>query len=558
MQQTNSNRDWIGKKFSVITSFLLSIVLLPVFSTAANAQVQNEKRVITLTLREAMDLALRNNLDVKVDYYSVKQSEGSYISSKALNDVTFYNNNGWSSSTSVSTGLFGGGTNEIELIPGVGATTTEANVWTMAAGLTERIPSGGIWTIEMGMQTYDSNNRYSYVKPSRDASIKFSFQQPLLKGFGFSFDIPQKDIIISRNNLDISVETLKTKVMNNIYSVISAYWDLVYRQKDLEVKRQSLQLAEDQLRRNKTQVEVGTMAPIEIVSAEASVAQAEQTIIAAEAAVKEGQDNLIQMLYVPKNIEGWNMTIQAVDEPSPEKLETDLAKEIETAYKNRPDMKSVEIDLESKDLQVDVASWSLLPEISFTGSITYKGSGGKFLIYDDPNPFNLNRNVIGSNSVEFTDVFTQIYDMRFPDWSIGLNISFPLFNSQARGELANMKATRTIAKVNMIKKQQEIAGEIRKAVRDVETNYLQIKASEKARILSERQLEAEQKKFDVGSSTNFQVLNYQKDLAAARTIEVQARIAYSLSLYNLQLQTGMLLDKNDIRINPLEDDDILF
>lgn len=537
---------------------LLSVILLPVYANSVFAQEQKSRKEITLSLREALDLALRNNLDIKMDYFSVKQTEGAYISSKALNDINFYNNNSWSSTTRISTGLFSGGTDEIELIPGVGVTTTDTEAWIMTTGLTEKIPTGGTWTIEMQMQTSDSTNRFSYVKPSRDASLQLSFQQPILKGFGFSFDIPQKDIIISRNNLDISLESFKTNVMNNLYNVISAYWNLVYRQKDLEVKKQALQLAEDQLRRNKTQVEVGTMAPIEIVSAEAGVAQAEQAIIAAEAALKEGQDNLIQMLYIPKDMEDWEINLQAVDEPSADKLDTDLTKQIETAYENRPDMKSVKIDMESKDLQVNSATWGLLPNVSLTGSITYNGSGGDFLIYDDDNVFNLDRKVIGSTSVVFGDVFDQIYDRRFADWSVGLNISFPLFNSQARGELANQKAAKTLAKVNLIKKQQEIMAGVRKAVRDVETNYLQIKASEKARILAEKQLEAEQKKFDVGSSTNFQVLTYQKELASAKTAEVQARINYNLSLYYLQFQTGTLLSLNNIAIDPLDEDNINF
>jgi outer membrane protein TolC/type II secretory pathway pseudopilin PulG len=558
MRQVKNYNGRRSTSYKVFVLMLLSVILLPVFSLSINAQEQKSKKEITLTLREAIDLALRNNLDIKLDYFSVKQTEGAYISSKALNDINFYNNNSWSSTTRISTGLFSGGTDEIELIPGVGVTTTDTDAWVMTTGLTEKIPTGGTWTIEMQMQTSDSTNRFSYVKPSRDASLQLSFQQPILKGFGFSFDIPQKDIIISRNNLDISMESFKTNVMNNLYNVINAYWNLVYRQKDLEVKRQALQLAEDQLRRNKTQVEVGTMAPIEIVSAEAGVAQAEQAIIAAEAALKEGQDNLIKMLYIPKNIDDWNFDLQAVDEPSADKIETDLAKQIETAYENRPDIKGVKIDMESKELQVDAASWGLLPNVSLTGSVTYNGSGGDFLIYDDDNVFNLDRHVIGYTSVIFSDVFDQIYNKRFADWSIGLNVSFPLFNSQARGELANQKAARTLAKVNLIKKRQEIIADVRKAVRDVETNYLQIKASEKARILAERQLEAEQKKFDVGSSTNFQVLTYQKELVSAKTAEVQARINYSLSLYNLQLQTGTLLILNDITINPLEEDNINF
>lgn len=537
---------------------LLAVIMLPVFSLTVGAQEQPKKKEITLTLREAIDLALRNNLDIKIDYYSVKQTEGAYISSKSLNDVTFYNNNSWSASTSVSTGVFSGGTNEVELIPGVGAKTTDSDIWSMTTGFRETIPTGGQWTIEMQMRTYDSVNQFNTVNPYRSAAITFGFTQPILKGFGFSFDIPQKSIIISRNNLDMSVESFKVNVMNNLYSVITSYWNLVYRQKDLEVKKQALALAEDQLRRNKTQVEVGTMAPIEIVSAEAGVAQAEQAIIAAEAALKEGQDNLVKMLYVPKDMDSWDMNLVAVDEPSKDKMDTDLNAEIDSAFKNRPDLKSVQKDLESKDLQVSAASWGLLPSVDFVSSITYTGYGGDFLIYDDDNPLNLNRKVIGSNVISYSNVFDQITSTRFPDWSIGLNISFPIFNSAARGELANQKASKILAKVNLVKKQQEIAAEVRKAVRDVETNYLQIKASEKARILAEKTLEAEQKKFDVGSSTNFQVLNYQKDLASVRTVEVQARISYSLSLYYLQLQTGLLLDKNDININPLEDEDITF
>ncbi len=536
-------------KYLATTILILFCCALIAYPLAA-AEGKNVKK---LTLQEALELALKNNLDIKLSVYTVQQSEGRYIQSKALNDIYLSVENSWSASTSVSTSVFGGGVDEVELVPGVGATTTESDFWQMTSSLRETIPTGGTWTASMNITSRDTNNAFASVNPERNANITLSFEQPLLKGFGFSFDVPQKDIIISRNNLEAGLEDFKLSLMQNLYSIISAYWDLVAAQKNLEVAEQSLELANDQLRRNKTQVEVGTMAPIEIVSAERGVAEAEVGIISARADVRNAQETLIKMLYASEENDIWNMRIVATDEPAPEELKVNLESQMETAINNRPELKKRLIELESADLNVKSSFWDMLPEVNVTGSVTSKGTGGEVLIFNTDNPFDPTREVIGSSPVEYSDIFQQITDRQFIDWSVGINVSFQLFNSNARGQHATQKAAETMAKVNLLKAKQDTIAAVRKAVRDLETSYLQIKANEKARILAERQLEAERKKFDVGSSTNFQVLQYVRDLEDARSQEVRARINYNLAIYNLQLETGVLLKENNIFIDPLEE-----
>ncbi|MBN2134633.1 MAG: TolC family protein [Acidobacteria bacterium] len=532
---------------------LLAVMILGPVNSMLLAETGTDE-TIKLTLEQAIELALKNNLDIKVDYQTVKGTEGDYLLSKALNDITFSINGEIGSSTRVNTNLFSGGTDEIELIPGVGASTKDTDSWTFSSSLGQTIPTAGRWVITMGISEQETSDIYDSTNPYRYGYLNFNFTQPLLKGFGFSFDIPQKNIVISRNNLQKGLESFKLSVMNRLYDVINSYWTLVSAQKSLEVAQQALDLAKDQLRQNKIKVEVGTTAPIEIVSAESEVAAREAEIISTEATVKAAQDVLMQKLYAPSDPKAWGKSIVAIDEPTYEEVNIDVQEQINLAFENHPDLKSAKLDLENSKLNVKASSWDLLPELNLTASITATGTGGDFLIFNTTNPLDPDFAVIGKNTVEFSDIFDQVFNGQFINWSVGLEFSFPLFNMSARGTHARYKAAEIIAKVNLTKAEQDLIKDVREAVRNLETSYLSIKAREKARILAERQLEAERKKFDVGTSTNFNVLQYVKFLSDARNAEVAARISYNLALYNLQLKTGILLDQNNIKINPLEDE----
>ncbi len=414
-----------------------------------------------------------------------------------------------------------------------------------SAQISQLIPTGGSFSISLDGYKTNTNRRFTSINPRYGSTLTFNFSQPLLKNFGFK--VSRREIIIARNSHDISENQLKRVLQETIYSVEEAYWNLVHSIENLKVRQQSLKLAQDLLEKNKRAVEVGTLAPIEILSAQSAVATREADILQAEAVLKDSEDRLKTIINLAAEGEGVELAkIIPLDKPAYEKKEVTLDEALRTAMENRPDLNATRIDLKNKDLNLSYSRNQLLPNLSFNASYWSPGITGDQLIYPPGDPF---AEPIGLIEGSPSDALKDAFNFKYNNWSAGITLDIPLNTLLSRADYAQARVNLDQAMLRLKNQEQQLFLEIKNAVRAVQTDYKRVQAYKVARELAAKTLEAEEEKLKVGITTPFFVLQYQTDLATAQTNELKAMIDYNLSLARLNRAMGTSLKEKDIRFS---------
>jgi len=416
-----------------------------------------------------------------------------------------------------------------------------------SAQLSQLIPTGGRFSIDMFTYKNNTNRKFQEINPLYWSRLRFNFTQPLLKNFGSK--VTRREIIVAQNNTEISESLLKQTLLGTIYDVEEAYWNLVYSIENLKVIQSSLELAQDLLAKNRREVEVGMLAPIEVLSAESEVASREADILQAEALIRSNDDRLKTILNLVVEADMELTKIVPTDTPTYEEREVSLEEALAIGLQKRPDLQASRIDLKNKDLDVSFAKNQLLPEINFQVAYWSPGISGTQILYQDDNP--LTDVIVGTVPGDASDALKDAFNFKYTNWGIGLTLSIPINSVFSRAQYAQAKVSREQAELSLKNQEQQAFLEIRDAVRNVQTNYKRIQAYQLARQLAEEKLEAEEKKLKVGLTTNYLVLQHQRDLANTKSAELRAIIDYNLSLATLDRALGMTLDKRNIKMTQI-------
>lgn len=493
---------------------------------------QNQK---PLSLDDCIADALKNNLRVAVEILnpSIADTMVTRSTEKFLPQLSFGYNKRETNTASYSW---------IDAADQVRSSYNDYSVY-----LNQMIPTGGIFNFSLDSYKNETNRSFQTINPRYGSTLRFSFTQPLLKDFGIKMN--RREIIISKNNREISEHELHQALLETIYKVEEAYWILAYSIEDLKVKRQSLQLAQDLLEENKRKIEVGTLPPIEIFTAESEVANREADILQADRLVKNYQDRLKKILNLPIFEEGQQTEIIPSDSPDFERKKITIDEALSTAMANRPDLKATKINVQTREFNLSYAKNQLLPSLNLQASYWSPGISGTQILYLDNNP--LTRIVVGTIPGASSDALKDAFKFRYNNWSVGVTLDVPLNTVITRAQHAEAKLSLQQAQLRLKDQEQEIFLEIKTAVRDVEINYERVQAYKAARELAAKKLEAEQEKFRVGKSTNFFLLQYQRDLADARTAELRSIVDYILSLARLDRAMGITLETKNIRFSDI-------
>ncbi len=530
----------------------------PVYQAKAEAKTMVLQR--ELSIKEAITLALENNLDIMVDKFNPKMNEENITIEKSKFDPNYYLN------VSADESIKPSGSS----LAGANTVITKDAEWD--TGFKGEILSGATYSLDFTNKWTRTNSTFSSLNPQYVSQIQLNVTQPLLKNFGF--DVNKTNIKIAKNNKDISIYQFKNTVMTTISNVQKTYWDLVFNIENYKVTQLSLRRAKDFLEINKKQVEVGTLAPIDVTNAEAEVAKREEAIIAAESAIKSIEDNLKQLINIKGDDNVWETKIIPTDNPSSTPADFELEECLRTAFTKRPDYLQALTDLDNKEIALKFAKNQLLPSLNLVGSYGLNGLSGKKqpsgfggssgqliptgkakntpegLVYDNvllvPSaPFDRRNNPLGEG---YDSALQGIRSWDNFSWNIGLQLTIPLGNRAAKSSFTQKTLDSEKAITGLSNLRQKITVEMRNNVRNVRTNMEIIKASRKAREYAAKQLEAEEKKYEVGMSTNFLVLQYQEVLATAEATELQAVINYNKSLVDVETSKGTILEKNEIKL----------
>ena len=478
---------------------------------------------VPLSLSQAVGIAVANNQDQYVTVNAAESFEYLIVQNKGIYDPLI-------------TAAVGRSHAEIpaasQLTGGVFDDTT------FSGGVSQFTPLGGTFSLGFDGKRETSNNPFTDVNPSYAGGLSFSFNQPLLRNFG---TLPANWLIrIARNQRDSAYQALLRTVQGTVNAVEQAYWDLVYATQNLEVKRESLRIAQELNRITRIKIDVGSLAPIDITQTEVGIATAEQDIIISEGQIGDAQDRLKRLLNFvdPGQV---NIPIIPTDRLSTEQVKIQLDEGTQTALRRRPEVLQIAYTAASDLLRYQYYRNQTLPFLNLTGSYGNRGLAG-FSV--DPNT----GHVIDTN---FSQTFRDVFDRKSKSWSIGLNFSYPILNRAARGAAGVARYTWESDRAQMSVIEQNVIVEVRAAARAIDTAQRSIVAATKGRELAERNLDAEKKKFDNGMSTTFQVNQIQRDLSAARTAEQQALAVYRTALAQYHFAISDNLDWKGIRVEGL-------
>ena len=387
---------------------------------------------------------------------------------------------------------------------------------------------GGRYDVTWDTTRSESTNIFSTFNPSFGANMTLQYTQPLLRGF--RTDSRRTQLVVSRINRDISDIDLEETVVNTLADVSLAYWDLVYARAAVGVQRQALDLAEQLVQDNRVRVEVGTMAPIDVVAAQSEAAARRQSLALAVETQRTSELALKELIVGGTSDELWNAEIDPTEQPRTEATPIDLPAAIRGALDRRTDVSRARRQLDVNEATVDNLRNSTLPALDLVGSYQLTGQGGP-------------RRVPAGNSFEdifggaggvipggYRDALDSIANADYPVWSVQLQMSYPLGRSADRAayERARLELQQNRTQIRRI--ELRIASEVTNAALRIESIRERIEAATASRELAERQLEAEESKFEVGLSTNFFVLQSQRDLAAAQDAELRAILDYQRAL----------------------------
>jgi len=471
--------------------------------------------VRTLTLEQAIEMALERNLDVQIsrltpliDRFTLEGSYGAYDASLNFSGKQIFNDSpgsfnpttGFNNSPSISDEQFF----KAEL----GA------------------PGGGGMLTPWGM-TYDLSSQMDRLRPlGKDDQFRptftFALDQPLLKNFWI--DTTRRDILVNKKNLKFDELGLRLQIISTVTATEEAYYALVASFGTVQVQEKAVQLAQQLVNENLRKVEVGTLAPLDEKQSESQLASSQADLLAARQALSAQEDVLRGL--VTDDFRGLHSTLLVPAEPlRAPKEEFDLQQSWKNGMTGRPDLLQAKVNLEKQDIVLRFQKNQLFPSLDLIGSYGRTGS--------EKTP---------------STALGDIENERFPNYYFGAALSIPLGNRTARN---NYKATKAQIQQLLLKYKQleeTILIQIQDTIGQAQSSFERSRATRQAREYAEMALEAEQKKMAAGKSTSFQVLQLQRDLTTARSAEIQALADYNKFLAELSKNEGSTLERHNLNV----------
>ena len=474
--------------------------------------------VVRLSADDAVRMALENNLGIQAERLSPQINTLNVAQARAAYAPVLFSNFLSRNSTQPPSSF----------ITGAGAILTNES-FSQNGGLQQNVRwGGGRYSFSIDGSKVTTSAIDSRYNPQLSSNLTAQYVQPLLRGF--KTDNLRQQIETSRNNEVIADIGLRERVTVTTLAVRTAYFDLIGALEGYKVSMQSLQLAQESLRNNRTKVEVGTLAPIDIIEAEAEVASNEEAVINAEARIKTVEDRLRYLVLNPTQPDFWTLRLEPTDAPSLTPIAVDVQGAITNALANRTDIARLKKQIDNVDVGVRFAENQRMPGLDVVANYNVIGLAGTQFQFGQgfPPP------VIDQSVRSFSSALGDVFGQDFRTWSVALNFSYPLGTSQADAALASGRLERQQGAVNLRDLELQVATAVRDAARQVDTNLKRVEATRKARDRAERRLEAEQKRMAVGLSTTFQLFQAQRDLARQRQQEVNAMIDYNRSVVGFE------------------------
>jgi outer membrane protein TolC len=490
---------------------------------------------VALTLDEAVKFALDRNLDIAVQRLNPEINDIAIASIRSVYHPSLTSTLSTQSVTTPSTSTLSGSN---QTGAGIIAGLSNYN-----GGIAQSIPwGGGAFTAALNNNRQTTTSANTLYNPTFNTNWSGTYTQPLFKNF--HIDATRRQLQVTKISRDISDVQLRATITNTLSNVRNAYWDYVYAIQAVEVAQKSLELANKLVQDNQTRVEVGTMAPIDVVQAQSEQATRRQTLVAAQATRRTTELALKRLIVAGTQDPNWNVELNPTDRPDFRPEPVDIEAAVRRALGERTDLDIAKKNITSNDVTLKYLMDQTRMQADLLATYGLVGVGGTAYEFA-PGTTGVNRVPIGTFPGGYADALSTLFGHNFPRWTVQMNFSYPLGLSSQEASVARARVqlSQVTAQVKQIELQ--VATDVTNAALTSQSAAESVQAAQAARELSQKKLEAEQSKFEVGMSTNYFVVQAQRDLADAQNTELRQILNYRKSLVELErLQQTTLQNLN--------------
>ena len=498
-------------------------------TNSISQKIESNASSMILSLKDAIIRTLSNNVSIAIESFDSKVKKETIIDSLSEFDITLGIELSTGRKTQQLASAFSS-PNRME---------NDTDNWDLS--ISQKLVTGANYQFDFTNNRNKTNSKTAGLNPSYNSEFQLSLTQPLLKNFGTI--INKRNIHIAKNEADISDYDFETKVIDVISDVENTYWDYVFNLRDLEVKQKSLDRAKDLQRRVKSQVLVGTMAPIETLQAESEVASREEFLLSSKDAIEDTQDKLKNILNIDFSSPEGLLPIYPSSKADILIKNVDFNETVKIALASRSDYLGKKKELENKDILVKYQENQVYPSIDLVGSLGMNGLSGDAVAITS-GTFQ-GKSAYGGG---YGNALTDSLSTNYYDWELGIKISYPLGNRSAKSKLSASRLEKAKLILDIKNLEKKIILEVRESIRQLQTDAKRIKAASIAKKLAEEKLKAEEKKFEVGLSTSFNVLEFQEDLAQAQSNEIKAIIDYKQSRIRFRKIIASTLNYHNVKL----------
>jgi outer membrane protein TolC len=492
-------------------------------------RVQDGK--LRLSMRDVVELVLENNTEVQINRLALETSRFGVLRSYAPFDPLF-------TSSFRTTRANSPTTSQLE-----GAAVSSSLSQSTSLSYSQTYQTGTRYSIDFSGTKNATNSIFSTFNPSIGTSLSFNVSQPLLRNRGL---FPNRaPVVIARRSQKQTASTFRAQVSDSLQRASDQYWGVIQARENLRVLRKSLEQAEATYAQNKRALELGALPPLDIYRSESQVATRRVQVIQAEYDLKQLEDSFRRTIGADLDpaIRVLDLELTDAAEPAGELRVQDAATALQQALANRPELEVLRQQLATDDDNVRLSHNSLQPDLNLSAFYTSSGRGGNAIDTSTTPPTVLSRGGLG-------DAFDQLGSWDFPTYGFTLQLRLPVRNRSAEADLGNALVSKRRSLYALRQAEQAIALEVRNSVHQLEQSKLSLGAARIARDLAQKNLEAEQRKYELGVVTIFFVLDAQNQLASAEQDLLRAQVNYRRALTAIDRATGTILDSFCVRIEP--------
>jgi outer membrane protein TolC len=564
------------KTFIVAFSGLLAMISLAPVSRAQADKIELPPRIgvggeKTISLPEAIEMALTNNKDIESALIDNQVARFTLQAARGAYDLKFSVQSPFARSITPMASVLGGAADgrlmqrDVSVVPQLNGSIP----WT-----------GGSFGLSFSSKRTYTNNSFSTLNPQYPSSLTFSFTQPLLRGL--RFDSNRQRIEVTRKNVLLSDEQFRQRVIDTVTQTAKAYWDLVFAIQNLDVQRIAAETARRQAESNRRMADQGIMAPIDIVEAETQMAQFEQNAYTAQANLTMAENSIKNLTLTDRTSPLWSSRLIPITEPESAPPEMLLADAIKDALESRPELQEIKIAADISKTNVRYYREQTKPQVDLVASYMSSGLAGVVSASSSPNPFlggfsgmierinelsalqnlspiNLSSGgSAGGSGIPPTLIggygqsLSNLSGWNYPTAQVSLQISLPLRNRTAEGNLKSGLAEVQRSEVRRKQIEQQIEVDVRNSMQSLASLKNGLEAARIARRFAQEQFASEQRKFKAGTSTLFLVLQRQTTLVTAQSSELRAQVDLAKATAEYDRATGRILKAHNIVLQPLK------